>query len=412
MEKSSFKVSAEVLQRNAMKSSIRDLNAEFQMKGGLVTPSKKGDTYQLSHPDEVYLEEFRIRLFKELGLLEEKDIPKELKGPQAPPPRYGDHHMLRRGWNVRSQKEIRQGVYDDRDRMKAEGTEYLKMEEGRGRFNDRWEKGPRRDERTGRHPGRDGSRNLPRDAPGEFPGPSLGQGAPGTDEEGEDGTKSFEERWGDISSLIEIINEAIDEGAVDDGMIIRYAYNKGVQEEDVRKLKKVLWDNRCRGKREKCPHGKKKLRFEELMKVCSGKVEGWDRIDSPFIRFLDRWNANMDKMYGPYRDRIVRVKGKVSSCKPVHRKGHEHLKVLVYDTLVTDLENGGTPGETRKLWIKITLHDFQNILKDTKVHIDDQISFVGKCIYDKYFHDYWIIDLKEMEVLEEGGGEVLTAPMP
>ena len=77
MDKSSFKVSAEVLQKNAMKAAIRDLNAEFQMKGGKVTPSKKGDTYQLSHPDEEYLEEFRVRLLKELGLLEEKDIPEE-----------------------------------------------------------------------------------------------------------------------------------------------------------------------------------------------------------------------------------------------------------------------------------------------------------------------------------------------
>ena len=76
VEKNSFKVSAELLQKNAMKAAIRDLNAEFQMKGGKVTPSKKGDTYQLFHPDESYLEEFKLRLFKELGLLEEKDIPK------------------------------------------------------------------------------------------------------------------------------------------------------------------------------------------------------------------------------------------------------------------------------------------------------------------------------------------------
>ncbi|MGA1866593.1 MAG: hypothetical protein ACMUFK_03910 [Thermoplasmatota archaeon] len=412
MEKSSFKVSAEVLQKNAMKSSIRDLNAEFQMKGGKVTPSKKGDTYQLSHSDEAYLEEFRIRLFKELGLLEEKDIPQELKKPQAPPPRYGDRHMLRRGWNVRSQKEIRQGIYDEQDRMKAEGTEYLKMEETRVRYDGPLEKGYRRDERMGRPQKREGSGGIPLDTPGGRPGQSHRDRTLDTVEDEEDGTRSFEERWGDISSLMKVIEEALEDGAVDDGMIIRYAYNKGVQEEDVRKLKKVLWDNRCRGKREKCPHGKKKLRFEDLMKVCSGKVEGWDRIDSPFIKFLDKWTENMEKMYGPYRDRVVRVEGKVSSCKPVHRKGHEHLKVLVYDTMVTDVEKEGAPGETRKLWIKITLHDFQNIFKETKVHIDDRISFVGKCIYDKYFHDFWIIDLKEIEVLEEGGGEVLTAPMP
>ncbi|MBN1390940.1 MAG: hypothetical protein JXA22_09905 [Candidatus Thermoplasmatota archaeon] len=412
MEKNSFKVSADVLQKNAMKSSIRDLNAEFQMKGGLVTPSKKGDTYQLSHPDEVYLEEFRIRLLKELGLLEEKDIPPELKGPQAPPPRYGDRHSLRRGWNVRSPREIGQGIYDKQDRMTTEGTEYLKMEERRPHQDEPWDKRPRMDDRRGQPQWGGGPRGGDRGAHRRSPQPYKRETTQATSEEEEDGSRSFEERWGDISSLMVLIGESLDEGAVDDGMIIKHAYNKEVPEDDIRKLKKVLWDNRCRGPREKCPHGKKKLRFEELMKVCSGKVEGWDKIDSPFIKFLDRWTENMERMYGPYRERIVKVEGKVSSCKPVHRKGHEHLKVLVYDTMITDLEKGGEPTETRKLWIKISLQDFQGILKDTKVHIEDSIQFVGKCIYDKYFHDYWIIDLKEIKVLEEGGGDVLSPPLP
>ncbi|RLF68962.1 MAG: hypothetical protein DRN57_02285, partial [Thermoplasmata archaeon] len=62
MEKGHFKISAELLQKNATKVSIRDLNAEFQMKGGEVIykTSKKGDTYLLSHPDEEYLESFRL----------------------------------------------------------------------------------------------------------------------------------------------------------------------------------------------------------------------------------------------------------------------------------------------------------------------------------------------------------------
>ncbi|MGA1819659.1 MAG: hypothetical protein ACMUHU_01480 [Thermoplasmatota archaeon] len=419
MEKGSFKVSAEVLQKNAMKAAIRDLNAEFQMKGGKVTPSKKGDTYQLSHPDEEYLEEFRIRLLKELGLLEEKDIPKELKGPQAPAPRYGDKHMLRRGWNVRSEKEIKQGIYDRQDRMVPEGTSHLELEKRNTRMNERRDWGPRSEDRDQRPPRREGRfpprgdrhdrpRGPPRDRPRPEPAP-----APGDEPEDEDeGTKSFEERWGDINDLIQLIEEALKEGAVDDGMIIKYAYNKELPEEDIKKLKKVLWDNRCRGPRDKCPHGKKKLRFEDLMKVCSGKVEGWERIDSPFVRFLDLWNRNMETMYGPFVDREVKVEGKISSYKPVYRKGHEHLKVLVYDTMVTDLGSEREPSETRKLWIKISLREFQELLGEKKIHIDDRISFSGKCIYDKYFHDYWVIDLKEISVLEEGEGEAITAPLP
>ncbi|MGA1793238.1 MAG: hypothetical protein ACMUHM_04750 [Thermoplasmatota archaeon] len=419
MDKGSFKVSAEVLQKNAMKAAIRDLNAEFQMKGGKVTPSKKGDTYQLSHPDEEYLEEFRIRLLKELGLLEEKDIPKELKGPQAAPPRYGDKHMLRRGWNVRSEKEIKQGIYDKHDKMVPEGTSHMELEERGARENDRRDWGPRRDDRDHRPPRRDGRfpprgdhhdrpRGPPRDR--HLPGPaSVLKDEP---EDEDEGTKSFEERWGDINDLMALIEEALNEGAVDDGMIIKHAYNKELPEEEIKKLKKVLWDNRCRGQRDKCPHGKKKLRFEDLMKVCSGKVEGWEKIDSPFVKFLDIWNQNMEKMYGHFVDREVKVEGKISSYKPVYRKGHEHLKVLVYDTLVTQIGSEVEPQETRKLWIKISVKEFRELLGETKIHIDDRISFSGKCIYDKYFHDYWVIDLKDISVLEEGNGEALAPPVP
>lgn len=380
----SFKVSAEILQKNAMKEAIRDLNAEFQMKGGMVTPSKKGDTYQLSHPDDGYLEEFRIRLFKELGLLDEKDIPKELRGPQAQPPRYGDQHKLRRGWNVRSEREKKEGIYNKEDRMHPEGDHYREMEERRPRYDDR--RSPRREESRG---------------PYQQPAP---------EDDDEESTKSFDERWGNIDTFMTLIEDSLKDGAVDDGMIIKFAYNKEMPEQEIKKLKKILWDNRCRGARENCPHGKKKLRFEDMMKICSGKVEGWQNIDSPFLKFLDVWNENMEKMYGLFKDKQVKVEGKVSSYKPVFRKGHEHLKILVYDTKVTIPEKGGTSSDTRKLWIKITLDEFNKLLGDKQVHVDDIISFTGKCVYDKYFHDYWVMDVKEIQIIEENGGEAISAP--
>jgi hypothetical protein len=402
MTTNSFKVSAELLQKNAMKAAIRDLNAEFQMKGGKVTPSKKGDTYQLSHPDDGYLEEFRIRLFKELGLLEEKDIPKELQGPQAPPPRYGDRHQLRRGWNVRSDREKKAGIIDREDRMAPEGDHYREMENRGHRYDDR--RPPRHGGPRGPPRGQDHFRD--RRPPTQTPTSETS-----IDNEDE-GTRSFEERWGNIDDHMILIEEALKDGAVDDGMIIKYAYTKGIPEEDIKKLKKLLWDNRCRGPREKCPHGKKKLRFEDMMKVCFGKVEGWQNIDSPFLKFLDLWNENMEKMYGSFRDKPVKVEGKISSYKAVYRKGHEHLKILVYDTMVTGLEDGGDPKETRKLWIKITLEEYQKLLGDTKVHVDDIVTLQGKCIYDKYFHDYWVIDVTDIKILEDHGGEAISAPQP
>jgi len=208
---------------------------------------------------------------------------------------------------------------------------------------------------------------------------------------------------------VKLIEDALNDGAVDDGMIIRYAYNQKMPEEKIKKLKKILWDNRCRGPRENCPHGKKKLRFEDMMKVCSGKVEGWQNIDSPFLKFMDLWNGNMEKMYGPFRDKEVEVEGKISSYKPVYRKGHEHLKILVYDTKVKMPQGKEDPKETRKLWIKITIEEFQKVLGDKKIRLDDIIAFTGKCVYDKYFHDYWVIEISKIEVIEDNGGEVISA---
>ncbi|MFW3147114.1 MAG: hypothetical protein ACMUIE_09925 [Thermoplasmatota archaeon] len=410
MEGTSFKVSAEVLQKNAAKASIRDLNAEFQMKGGKVIykTSKKGDTYLLTHPDEAYLEEFRLRLFRELGLIEEKDVPKEIAEPRAPPPRYGDKHQMRRGWNVRSPREFKEGRYNKEDFRKPEGRGYVSYQEKdaqrpQGREQDK----PRRwgGERDRRFDGQDRRPHPPREYPRE---PPYVEEPAGTDDE--DSGKSFEERWGDIGGFMEIIRSALQTGAVDDGQIIKHAYQMDLDEERIKTLKKLLWDNRCRGPRENCPHGKKKLRFEEMMKVCAGKVEGWENIDSPFIEFLDMWKKNMKDMFGDFRDRPVEVKGKISSFKPVYRKGHEHLKILVYDTMIKDLEKGGEPRETRKLWVKVALKEFHNILGDRKVHLDDIIAFKGTCIYDKYFHDYWVVDLTEMDVLEEGGGEIINPP--
>lgn len=380
MEKNNFKLSAEILQKNATKSSVRDLNAEFQRMGGKVIykASPKGDTYQLSHPDEVYLEEFRVRLFRELGLIEEKKVPESAKDKKAPPPRYGDKYTLRRGWNVRSPKEFSEGKFNKEDVTPPEEPA------PEPRSSEDWRPEPKTDAELGE----------------EKEGPEEDEG------------KSFEERWGNVDDFMVLIKAALKEGAVDDGEIIKFAYRQEMPEEKIKKLKKLLWDNRCRGPRANCPHGKKKFRFEDLMKVVSGKVEGWENIDSPFIKLVDDWRGNMDRMYGAFKDRDVEVEGKISSYKPVYRKGHEHLKMLVYDTNIKDLGGKGKGKPTRKVWVKITLKEFRDLNKDKKVHIEDIVRFRGRCIYDQYFHDYWIIDLRSLDVLKEGGGEVISPPPP
>jgi hypothetical protein len=424
MDRSGFKVSAEVLQRNAMKAEIRDLNAEFQMKGGKVIykTSKKGDTYLLSHPDEEYLEKFRIRLLKELGLLEEKDIPKEVKEePKSSAPRYGEKHSLRRGWNVRSPKEFGEGRYNPEDRRRPEGRSYDGDREresyhDRGEYPDRG-RGPPRQPRGGfdrpRGPGRDRYQDRPRRGPPSSekfrPEPRKQEMDLDYEEQPDEGAKSFEERWDNIDQYVEIIKKALENGAVDDGEVIKYAYSADIDEEKIKTLKKMLWDNRCKGNRNKCPHGKKKFRFEDLMKVCSGKVEGFEKIDSPFKELLPLWEKNIEDMYGDIRGKRVEVKGKVSTYKPVTRKNHEHLKILVYDTVVIP-EDTRKSKETRKLWVKIGMDEFRKLTKGMKIKVDDIIEFKGKCVYDNYFNDHWVVDIENIQIVEESDGKPLELP--
>jgi hypothetical protein len=197
---------------------------------------------------------------------------------------------------------------------------------------------------------------------------------------------------------------------VDDGEIIKYAYNSKVEPETIKKLKKLLWDNRCKGPRNQCPHGKKKFRFEDLMKVCSGKVEGHENIDSPFVEFIDMWKKNVDKMFDPIRDKIVDVEGKISSYKFVERKNHEHLKILVYDTKAK-LVDGKDEHDTRKLWVKVGIEDFKKLTNGQTVRLEDIVSFRGKCIFDNYFNDHWVVELEKLDIITPSAeGEPLIIP--
>jgi hypothetical protein len=454
VEKGSFKISAEILQKNAAKASIRDLNAEFQQMGGKVIhkTSKKGDNYQLSHQDEAYLEQFRVRLFKELGLIDDKASPEKGKKkgtdhpqveeaplpqetPKAPPPRYGDKYPMRRGWNVRSPAEFKQGKFTKEDVLQAEGTpperegtdgpvpgpgtDVIRDGPPSGPRGQRLRGPPREDnkgERVSYHKPGPGKTYVERPETPPVRSSNEWRPEPREDTDFEDendtiGAKSFDDRWGDTTDYLEIIEEALNAGAVDDGDIIRFAYQKKAPEDRIKRLKKLLWDSRCTGARTNCPHNKKKFRFEELMKVCSGEVEGWDNIDSPFIRFLGQWEKNVEKMYGPFQNRTIDVEGKISSFKPVYRKGHEHLKLLIYDTLVKDVEKGGASKVTRKFWVRIDFTDWNRFTGSNKVHVEDIVKLRGKCILDSYFHDHWIVEVTSLEVLKEGDGEVISAPM-
>jgi hypothetical protein len=412
MEQKSFKVSAEVLQKNATKASIRDLNAEFQRMGGKVIhkASKHGSVYMLSHPNDEYLEQFRIRLFKDLGLIEDKGPPKESKQPEAQAPRYGETHRLRKGWNVRSEKEVKEGRFDDPERINPwkDRRREAPMDRPASELpTDTGEAGPRRPVPRGRPKrkgkGADQIPPSPEVEEGEGEEHSLDQ----DDDDDEVNYKTFEERWGNIDDLISIVEEALKQGAVDDGEIIKFAYTKELPEPIIKKLKKQLWDNRCRGPRDKCPYKKKKFKFEDLMRAHYGKVDGVQNIDSPLTRFQEIWTHNIEEMFGPFRDKDVEVTGKISAFKPIYRKGFEHVKILVYD-LKMRVQGESVAKNARKIWIRIDLKDYPGLTKGNTLRIEDIIKFKGRCVLDPFFHDHWIVNLSSIEVVREGQGEAIS----
>jgi hypothetical protein len=408
MEQKSFKVSAEVLQKNATKASIRDLNAEFQRMGGKVIhkASKHGSIYLLSHPNDEYLEQFRVRLYRELGLIEDKPAPKAQPVPEAQAPRYGETHRLRKGWNVRSEKELKEGRYDDPARInpwKDRRPSAPGDETKRDAPTDTGEARPKRSfpDRRGPMP-EPVIKSTPEDEDEDEKGP------PGEDEEEDEVSyKSFEERWGNVDDLVSIVEEALKDGAVDDGEIIKFAYTKEMPEPIIKKLKKQLWDNRCRGPREKCPYKKKKFKFEDLMRAMYGHVEGVQNIDSPLTRFQDIWTKNIDEMYGVFRDKDVEVTGKISAFKPIYRKGFEHVKILVYDLKIRE-QNEPVAKNARKIWVKIDLKDYHALTAGNILRIDDIIKFKGRCVLDPFFHDHWVINLSSIEVVRSGQGEAVS----
>ena len=155
----SFSVSSDLLQKHAYKENVRSLNAEFQRMGGKVASKslKGGIKIQLSHPDDEYLESFRVKLFDALGILTDEEA--EALGLRKPA-------------------------------KKAAGA-------------------------------------------GEEPAP-------------------LPEDRGDMEPVMKIIGEALDEGAIDDGQIIKYAYSKELEKALIDQLRSELTTHRC-GNPQFCP---------------------------------------------------------------------------------------------------------------------------------------------------------------
>lgn len=346
--KSSFKVPADVLKKNVMREDIRNLNAEFQKRGGTVQyrSTRKGGVFLLSHPDPEYLQDFRVRLLFALDLLPKKELTEELK-------RRLTGEVEEKKPEVIEKKKPLEEIPPKRAVERRRPEEPVRV--------------VKRIERVHYVPP-------------------------------------------EVMPYYEHVKDSLMKGAVDDGDIIRMAYEKNYDEEWIRVLKKLLWNNKCIAPPEECPHRKKKMRLEDMMKMCFDKGEKCDYVQSYFSDLYPQWRENLDKMFGEFKDKRVEVVGKISEVYPIERGKESHFKMLIYDTLVRPAKKKGSYKKTRKLWIKVPYRDFAIFSASRPFHIGDIIRFTGKMILHGYFHDYWVINIDSMSVVEERGEEEIEVP--
>ena len=150
---------------------------------------------------------------------------------------------------------------------------------------------------------------------------------------------------GDLGPVKEIIKGALADGAVDDGMIIKYAYQQELEPEAIDKLRSELITHRCRNP-EFCPHKRKRIKFEDAMKSCLTAKEKCKYLSSDYLEFFDTWLQNVHAMFSEFEDRTVEITGKISHYRFVARgEAQTHFRILLFDTMVKDPSKGDDGGD-------------------------------------------------------------------
>jgi hypothetical protein len=209
------------------------------------------------------------------------------------------------------------------------------------------------------------------------------------------------------SKAAALIEEAVSRGAIDDGQIIKYAYTKKAPDKVINTLRKKLWGNKCRLADKKCRFKRKQINFEETMKSCTGVRNDCEYVDSELLFLFPQWKKNVEEMFGEFKDKQVKVRGKISYAKFVEREegAGSHYKFLIYDTMVNNKEDSEDkePKETRKLWAKVSEKDFNKMNTKEKFKMEDIVDIEGTIVWNSFFYDYWIEEITSMKVAEAKG---------
>jgi len=204
----------------------------------------------------------------------------------------------------------------------------------------------------------------------------------------------------------EVFDAALELEAIDDGQILRYAYQNEVPEDVIKKIRKTLGGSRCK-KRGKCPYQKSLIKFEDAMKNCSGIMDKCEFLSSNLKVFYPKWRENVSQMFDRFIDKKIQVRGKISNyfhvSKPSSEPGAEAIdeyNLLLFDTIITYWKKDS---ETRKLWVKVPTQLLEKFNSKTPFHQEDIISVKGTLIWNESYFNHVLQDILEMKVEEEHG---------
>ena len=201
------------------------------------------------------------------------------------------------------------------------------------------------------------------------------------------------------------IKEALEEGATDDGQIIKWAYRHEVNPDEIICLRKYLKSMQCRSKA-RCPYKRNRMRFQDIMSSCKSAMGNCQFLEYDPEDFYEMWKGNRDRTYEEYVGGKVTLKGRIMETKEVARSGNNRFFHLhLFDVRITPAGKDGAkdPRYARDIWLEISRTKMLEFDRISYFCMDDTVSVDGGIVFYEYFGDYWLVDVTGMETLERSG---------
>ena len=203
-----------------------------------------------------------------------------------------------------------------------------------------------------------------------------------------------------------VIADALENGATDDGQIVKWAYDHNVGSPIISSIKKILRSMKCSSK-VGCPHKHDRMSFINVMTSCISSTGGCSFLQYGLSSYHDIWKKNRDEQYSDSIGNKVVVEGKISKIKEVSRfRNDKYIHIHLFDTKLRakDVAKAGKARYTRDLWVEIPKNRMVEFDMSSHFCLEDTISVTGKIGFHKYFGDYWLRDIAHMETIERRGG--------